>query len=539
MPAVLSVPQRRLRRKTWLGFHIVADELEEVIPEPPPLLCYLEEEGLEQEDCSRTKQVYLVTFPALRRALGQSNARGFVCPSTWSHEDLARVVLKAFRSPLYTTNNKNWGTKLELDCFVIFREHHAAINDEAEGLVHWHVALKATACFRFLPYKRALSVNHGLATHWSCSHTGYWSAVRYGYMPSAKKPQEELDPTPYTWCRAGEHLPLFQVAQEPTTAAALQRRREHKVKESCSKGKPEPRPTEMDLYPLVVQQGFRNTADDHTAAEKLVQFLKNYGSPALVAFAFKNRSKLHDLIDDVWSWETVDDFLSHHGQTRLQLLERAAQMQCICNGVWAQRTEMSLHMNGINPRSLFSDVLRSLESGRREDVPVLVLMGRFGGEGKSFILSPLQNVYGIENLQCAPQPGNFPLLGLEKKKVVMLDDWCFNTAVLPLPTQLLWYEGKAFPLTRPQNKDYAGHLLYRGTAPIFVTCKEKDLEPIIAQARLAFSEGKPSEHTMLLRRLRIYSFTCPLPPLPENVKHIPECPGCFARLVLQHGRIAM
>ena len=60
-------------------------------------------------------------------------------------------------------------------------------------------------------------------------------------------------------------------------------------------------------------------------------------------------------------------------------------------------------------------------NGRREDVPVSVLMGRFGGEGKSFWLSPLRSVYGVEHVQATPQPGNFPLLGLERKKVVLLD----------------------------------------------------------------------------------------------------------------------
>lgn len=177
-------------------------------------------------------------------------------------------------------------------------------------------------------------------------------------------------------------------------------------------------------------------------------------------------------------------------------------------------------------------MLKSLQDGRREDTPVLVLMGRLGGEGKSFFYSPLPNIFGLENVQATPQPGSFPLLGLEKKRIVLLDDWVFDESVLPLPTQLLWYEGKAFPLTRPQNKEYSGHLLYKGTAPIFATCKEKDLGPLIARANSAVGHGRASQHTMLLRRLRIYSFTEPF----QIPKHIYECPSCFAKLVLQHGR---
>ena len=171
--------------------------------------------------------------------------------------------------------------------------------------------------------------------------------------------------------------------------------------------------------------------------------------------------------------------------------------------------------------------------GRGADMPVIVLMGRFGGEGKSFLLSPLRNVYGPGNIQATPQRGSFPLLGLESKKVVLLDDWCFDEAVLTLPTQLLWYEGKPFPLPRPQNSaQYNGHLLYQGTAPIFVTVKEKDLGPIIAQSQVALAQGVPSEHTMLMRRLKIYSFT---KPLPRSSRHIVECPSCFAKLLLRYG----
>ena len=91
---------------------------------------------------------------------------------------------------------------------------------------------------------------------------------------------------------------------------------------------------------------------------------------------------------------------------------------------------------------------------------------------KSFLLAPLRALYGPGHVQSTPQRGNFPLLGLETKKVVLLDDWCFDDTILPLPTQLLWYEGKPFPLPRPQNSShYQGHLLYEGTAPIFVTVK--------------------------------------------------------------------
>lgn len=143
------------------------------------------------------------------------------------------------------------------------------------GAVHYHVALQASQSFRFAPYKRALLHRHRLASHWSCSHDGYWSTVRYGYIPSPKKAQSELDPTPLAWAQSGEHHPLFDAAQEPSTACALRRRREQKVRDASASARTEPRATELDLYPVIVQQGFRNTPDDPWAAKRLIKHLQD------------------------------------------------------------------------------------------------------------------------------------------------------------------------------------------------------------------------------------------------------------------------
>lgn len=532
MPFMLSRPWRRLRRKTWCGFEVVEVDPDEVEGAGLQVaLCYTVEEELDIESNTAKKSVYLVTLPALKRVPTSEACPALKCPSSLSHEDIAGVIHHVFQWPLQSHNNASWGTAVGVDRFVIFRERHAPRNGETTGPYHWHVALRASASFRFAPYKRALSVNHGLASHWSCSHTGYWSAVRYGFMPSCKKKQDELDLQPFVWARDGNHPSLFDASQEPSTVCAMRRRRETKVLAAANTGKPEPRPTEMDLYPVVVRNGFRNNHDDYTAGEKLIKWLKQYASPALFQFAFKNRQKLSSLIDDVWSWETVDDYLLLHGQSRLDLLRAAARTNCSCGGAWYNTACWTLRRNGIDIPALCKDVLKSLRDGRREDTPVIALMGRLGGEGKSFFLSPLQNVFGLENMQMTPQPGSFPLLGLERKKVVLLDDWVFDDSVLSLSAQLLWYEGKAFPVTRPQNKDYSGHLLYKGTAPIFATCKEKDLGPLMAKANWAASQGRPSEHTMLLRRLKVYTFHQPF----RLQSHISECPSCFARLVLECG----
>ena len=256
-----------------------------------------------------------------------------------------------------------------------------------------------------------------------------------------------------------------------------------------------------------------------------------------MAFAFKNRAKLRGIVDDVWKWETVDNFLADYGVPRFTRFLDAATGPCVCGGQWREMAELALTLNCIDKADFCSYVMLSLHEGRGEHVSVMVLMGHKGGEGKSFTLSPLRAIYGVANVQATPQAkGNYPLLGLETKKACLLDDWTFGENVLPLATQLLWYEGKPFPLPMPQNSGTIGHVLYEGTAPLFVTAKEKDLGPIIQKASVDAALGNPSEWTMLLRRLRVYRFWHPLPVRPAGALKIKECPCCFARMCLEHGR---
>ena len=142
-------------------------------------------------------------------------------------------------------------------------------------------------------------------------------------------------------------------------------------------------------------------------------------------------------------------------------------------------------------------------------------------------------------LSCRPRPqkGSFPLLDLEKKRCVILDEWDFDEHTIPLSTQLLWFEGKAFPIVRPQNKDYSGHLLYKGSAPIFITAKEKQVALIVRVAQAAYNAGHPSQESMLLRRLKLYWLSRKLPVQPGVQMH--ECGACFAKLICYHAGVAL
>jgi hypothetical protein len=50
---------------------------------------------------------------------------------------------------------------------------------------------------RWGPAKRVLTERHRLASHFSVTHAQWWSALRYGRIPSERK--DTVDPQPLQW----------------------------------------------------------------------------------------------------------------------------------------------------------------------------------------------------------------------------------------------------------------------------------------------------------------------------------------------------
>ena len=487
---------------------------------------FLDAAGLRAEEGRGNNKVYLVTIPH-----PHSMQHGLRAPAGYDRKQMVCVMQDVFARPVYdasdVANQARPRSGVPLERLCVFQERHAS------GELHYHIAVTAARSFRFMAYKRALLQRWGLASHWS-GHDGYWSCVRYGYLPTPKKPQCSLDPRPEAWQREGEHPPLSQVAQEPNTALALQGRREAAVKALAEKGKAAPRASEMDLYAIIADQGFRNTPDDRTAHKRLALYCKEHCSPEIYRFAFQNRQKLSGLIDSVWEWEEMAQDLATTSLTRLERLRRAGTTPCTCGGLWRRVAENALTQNGIDPADFAEHVFLLFRDGRREDRKVVVLVGRFGGEGKSFLLAPLRAIFGDDVFEPPKdrEGTRFPLLGLETKQVVLLDEWSFIADHgVSLNTQLIWMEGKPVPIARPQNNSlYQGHLMYKGKAPVLVTCKEKEMGPVLEEAEQAIRAGTPTAATMLLRRMRRYHLALPLPVPPDT--HVPECSCCFAQMVL-------
>ena len=90
------------------------------------------------------------------------------------------------------------------------------------------------------------------------------------------------------------------------------------------------------------------------------------------------------------------------------------------------------------------------------------------------MFEPLTHIFGEDEV-FTPVKGSFPLMGLEKCKVALLDDWRFNDDILSYNVQLLWFEGKPVVVAMPQNQR-TGHIRYKGDDPIFITALQFDLD---------------------------------------------------------------
>eukprot|EP00973_Karenia_brevis_P012082 1639678-Karenia_brevis.AAC.1 len=105
-----------------------------------------------------------------------------------SREEVAVCVWKAFDEPLDSRGPARTRTGGLVKKMVVFREEHS------DGSSHYHVVVALSQPRTFGSAKRTLREREHLAAHFSLTHTQSWSAVRYGFIPTAKKPIVDKEP---------------------------------------------------------------------------------------------------------------------------------------------------------------------------------------------------------------------------------------------------------------------------------------------------------------------------------------------------------
>ena len=126
------------------------------------------------------KQIFLVTAAKLvdekdhLEKAGELKPPPLRNPANVSKVEFRTALQDSVANPMY--EHKQGGRPptraLELDVYV-------GVKEGKPGEQHHHAAVKLfDAKHRFLPFKLAMRWRHGIATHWSTSHTQLWSTIR-------------------------------------------------------------------------------------------------------------------------------------------------------------------------------------------------------------------------------------------------------------------------------------------------------------------------------------------------------------------------
>ena len=198
------------------------------------------------------RKAYLIT---LARVLLQTITGNplLTDPSTLDRQAILDAVRNAVDFPALGVGGGRPSGRQEspIEKIVVFREKHQ------DGAFHFHVGVLLVCALGFTTAKRALLVRHGLVSHWSSTHSEWWSIVRYGYVPiPPKQAQADLDPQPLTWAKPGVPVDLHEDSQEPFNACAWRGRREKRELEAADQGK-QSKFTKLDLQAVILSKGLK------------------------------------------------------------------------------------------------------------------------------------------------------------------------------------------------------------------------------------------------------------------------------------------
>ena len=187
--------------------------------------------------------VYLVTAAKLVNEEDLQSSPPLRDPARISKQEFHKAVIDSLANPVACGVGRRRTKETELDTYIGVMEGPA-------GAGHHHAGLRFhKQKHSFNPFKVALRQRHGIATHWSTSHTEFHTIVRYLRKPTEHKPV--VDPDPVVWTRDGRELNLFEECNEPFQAKGWVANRERRLSEPMSeKQKKQERFTHLDFKAL-------------------------------------------------------------------------------------------------------------------------------------------------------------------------------------------------------------------------------------------------------------------------------------------------
>ncbi|CAE8624319.1 unnamed protein product [Polarella glacialis] len=396
--------------------------------------------------------------------------------------------------------------------------------------LHFHVAVRLSSLSRFAPLKAALRSRHGLASHWSTTHSEWWSAVRYGVFTTQRKPS--VDASPLMWAANGKALSLHEEAQQPFLAAKRKRDRELAEQLAHSSGgatKKQPGFNKLDLYAVIIDKKLRTTS-------AVMAYVQGFGSQQMQLFIARAQRKLADHISDAWEWDAARSKALEEEQSEWNLLEALAMGLCSgtsCDWRAGASEFFARNAHTINEGELAAALARVIKSGPSKTARVPLITGPTNA-GKSTILDPIDEVFGAASVFHTPALGSSMALSnlvTKPKKFIFLDDYRpveFATVprrpcpTIPLVTFLKLMGGQWFEVQVSQSFNN-GNVDCRWTKGVAMTAKLDGLwdpTPVVSQEDIRHMQS------------RVHQFTASAQ-IETPMREMPKCKYCFAAWLLE------
>lgn len=417
-------------------------------------------------------KVHLVTISRLLPDTAQtSDLRD---PQNMTRQEVAQCVRLAFDDPVAVAvqgGRPRSRTEPMVNKLVVFQEAHA---DDSK---HFHVAVQLAQPRTWGAAKHTLRVRDYLACHFSSTHSQFWSAVRYGYVPTLSKPSVDEQPLSWSQLSGWNALDLFAQSQRPWNADIWKRRREEAERKAESEGKPQKKQrfSKLDLTALILSQGLKTQA-------AVLEYVQDHGTEQMQAFVHQRQRFLKDYLAEAVEWGSAREKAAAERQSDWETLCKAADCECAhgldCGYARASAAFFEANASSLSKVELAVALRNVLVAGPSKTTRTPMIVGPTNS-GKSTLVLPFDDLFGFGNVFHKPALGSsFALRNIVKgKKFLFWDDYRpveYGQRTVPVNTFLSLFQGQPFEVQASQafndgNIDFEWH---RGC---LMTAKAKDL----------------------------------------------------------------
>lgn len=369
--------------------------------------------GAEASDANQ--QVYLITISrVLPEKMSEYRINGDL-----TRKDVCDMIRDSFDNPV-APGTKGGRPRTVVEGRTLVQLVTVSKESHEDGSPHYHAVVRLSHRMRFKQAKHTLASRHKLPSHWSCSHTQVWSALRYVTVATAKKPTVDADV--YVWTPDGQPVDLVAMAREPFQAVAWRKRRESQEAAAEVNGARTTAFNKLDFMALVLSKHLHTKAD-------LLAYVQEYGSPAAQLFTSRSQRRLVSFIEDAQEWADAK---------RESLAERMTDWDILCNAAttpckhapgacpYATAVAQIFHHNSatMSPRRLASALRAVMCAGPSKTARVPFLVGP-SNTGKSTLLYPFDDLFGPKQVFHKPALGStFALRNIvNKKRFIFWDDF--------------------------------------------------------------------------------------------------------------------